>query len=366
MSYTNKSNFFKNLIQTRSIKGFAQHFLLPTMAGQKLFLYSNDLPRVINISFNEKTCMYACKMCPYSEKDVRAHYRQASVMDFATLKRLVASVPNDPYYSFDISAIGETLEFKPLAEFIAYMKQEKPLVNVIISTNAVLLTPEWSRKLFASGVDSIQFSLYAQNAADHEYITGSKTFDRVCENILAACELRKEFGGKVPFLQAFMIECQENSHTSQEFLDYWSQHVDQAFLRPMYNVGRRIEGMTPMFEDPEAQRRYPCIMPYYSTAVRSNGDVLPCYMYHWSEEGWNTTLGNLNDMPLKEIWKTDAFRKMRQAHLDQDLSEYPICQRCNLWNAYTDIWTEGDNGHFHYDGVHLRDFFRLAKGHRGG
>jgi|GEM_PF-3301767 len=366
MSYVNKESCVKRLMKTRSLKGFAQEFLLPNMAGQKLFLYNENIPRVINISFNEKTCMYSCRMCPYSEKEVRSHYRKASEMDFETLERLVAAVPNDPYYSFDISAIGETLEFKPLAEFITYMKQQKPLVNTIISTNAVLLTTDVAERLFKSGLDSIQFSLYAQNAENHEHITGTKTFERVKKNILATTELRKNYNGKTPFLQAFMIECKENSHSSEAFVDFWSQHVDQAFLRPMYNVGRSIEGMTPMFEEPDNQKRYPCVMPWYSTAVRSNGDVLPCYMYHWSEEGWNASLGNLKESTLAEIWQTEAFTKMREAHLNLDLADYPICQRCNLWNAYTNIWRETRPDSFLYEGIKLADFFDKVEGHRGG
>jgi len=366
MSYTQKVPFLKKLYKTRSIKGVAQNFLLSNMAGQKLFLHNARIPRVINISFNEKTCMYSCRMCPYSEQDVRKHYQNASEMDFATLERLVANIPNDPYYSFDISAIGETLEFTKLAEFISYMKQKKPLVNTIVSTNAVLLTPKKTISLFESGLDSIQFSLYAQNAEDHEYITNTKTFDRVRDNILAACELRATYDGKTPFMQAFMIECHENSHTSQEFLDFWSQHVDQAFLRPMYNVGRKIDGMTPIFEQPNQKKRYPCIMPYYSTAIRSNGEVLPCYMYHWNKQGWEESLGNINELSLAKIWQTRSFQKFREAHLRLDLTDYPICQRCNLWYAYTNIWRKKADGTFTYDGLKLRDFFCPSGEHRGG
>lgn len=366
MSYTKKNSLFARICSTRSVKGFAQNFLLRSMAGQKLFLHNERIPRVVNISFNEKTCMYSCKMCPYSEDDVRAHYKKASEMDFATLERLVASIPNDPYYSFDISAIGETLEFSQLTESIQYMKKMKPLVNTIISTNAVLLTPEKSKKLFASGLDSIQFSLYAENAADHEYITGTKTFDRVCKNILAASEIRAASGKDKPFMQAFMIQCRENSHTSQQFLDFWSQHVDQAFLRPMYNVGRKIEGMTPLHEEADNTKRYPCVMPYYATAIRSDGDVLPCYMYHWNEQGWGTVVGNLNDMLLENIWETPAFQDFRKAHLDLDLKDYPICERCNLWNAYTNIWSQKDDGSFFYDGVEFSDLLRSSGEHRGG
>ncbi len=365
MSYMNLDSALRRLLRTRSLKSFAKHFMLGCRAGQKLFLRNESIPRVINISFNEKTCMYSCKMCPYTEKKVRAHYRTATEMDFETLRSIVDSVPNDPYYSFDISAIGETLEFAPLPEFIAYMKLKRPLVNTIISTNAVLLTPERFERLADSGLDSIQFSLYAENADDHAYITGSRTFNRVKENILAACAIARQRTHR-PFLQAFMIECAENTHTTEDFISFWSHHVDKAFLRPIYNAGRHPEGLTPAFEPTIHTRRYPCITPWYSTAIRSTGEVLPCYMFHWSNEGWDMPLGNIKEQALADLWHTPAFLKFRQAHLSLDLDDYPICQRCDLWSAYTNIWTRHPDGTHTFEPLRLGDLSQPARGHRGG
>lgn len=365
MSYMKSDTSLGRLLRTRSMKSFAKHFLLGNMAGQKLFLHNETVPRVVNISFNEKTCMYSCRMCPYTEKDVRAHYRKASEMDFETLRGIVRSVPNDPHYSFDISAIGETLEFEPLPEFIAYMKRERPLVNTIISTNGVLMTPERFEKLADSGLDSIQFSLYAENAEDHAHITGTRTFARVKENILAACAMARKRVHR-PFLQAFMIECAENAHTADRFLAFWSQQVDKAFLRPLYNVGRKLEGMTPTFEPVLPERRYPCITPWYSTAVRSSGEVLPCYMFHWSKDGWDRSLGNIREQTLAELWRTPAFRKFRQAHLSGDLRDYPICRRCDLWSGYTNVWKRQPGETFAFDPVRLGDFLKPAPEYRGG
>jgi MoaA/NifB/PqqE/SkfB family radical SAM enzyme len=335
------------------------------MAGQKMFLYDTALPRVINISFNEKTCMFSCRMCPYHEPDVRERYKAKSEMDFETLKNLVASIPNDPVYSFDISAIGETLQFPRLAEYIAYMKKEKPLVNTIISTNGALLTPEIFRSLIESGLDNIQFSLFAQNAEDHKMITGSNSFERVCHNIREARRVRDEMGSSTPFMQTFIMECEETKEKVRTFIDEWSQYVDAAFARPLYNVGRTIEGMTPTFEQPVPEQRYPCIMPWYSTAIRSNGDVLHCYIYHWHASTKDKKIGNINDAPLKVLWNQPEFLEFRRKHRRMELENYPVCQSCNGWAAYTNVWEKGPDG-FEYSGVSMTDLFRAAPNHRGG
>ncbi|HBW17006.1 MAG TPA: hypothetical protein DEF41_13010 [Desulfovibrio sp.] len=365
MSHTERGGLPQRLKRCHSLKSFAQNFLLWSMAGQKLFLYNERIPRVCNISFNEKRCMFSCRMCPYNEKHVREHYGKASFMDMETVDAIIDSIPNDSYYSFDMSSIGETLEFEQIGEAIRRMKTRRPRVNTIVSTNGVLLTEEMFLTLSRSGLNSLQVSLFAENAHDHRMITDTSTFERVKRNLEQAGQLKRQQGLSRPYLQTFMIECKENRHSGPAFLEHWSKYVDKAFLRPMYNAGRQIEGMTQVHEPLPKPRRYPCIMPWYSTAVRSTGEVLPCYMYHWHERAWDMSLGNIREKRLGELWRGKDFTDFRKAHLSLDLADYPVCETCDLWAAYTDIWTR-DNGSFSYQGVQLLDFLRKAPKHRGG
>ncbi len=365
MSHVREKTLVEKLRLTRSLKTLAQNFLLRTMAGQKFFLFNDDLPRIINISFNEKTCFYSCTMCPYAEQSVRDMYKDKSEMSFETLKNLVASVPNDSYHSFDIAAIGETLQFKRLPEFIAYMKKERPRVNTIVSTNGLLLSDELFIKLAESGLDSLQISLFAENAKDHEMITKTETFEKVAENIRRIGTLKKARGLKKPYLQTFMMEAEETKGLAASFIEYWSQFVDKAFIRPIYTLGRPIKGLTPSFAKPSHAKRYPCIIPWYSTAIRSNGDVLHCTVFHWHEETRKLKVGNINEKSLKEIWQDTEFRKFRAAHRALKLDDYPICKSCDQWSAYTDVWSRTKAG-FSYAPVRPRDFVTPAPEHRGG
>lgn len=366
MSYAKKRSFFDALRSTRSLKSLVMHFLKDTFAGQKIFLYNERIPRVINISFNEQTCMFACRICPYAEQSVRDLYKERSEMTFPTLEKLVESVPNDPYYTFDISAIGETLMFKRLPEFIAHMKKRRPLVNTTISTNALPLTEKMFLALAESGLDTIQFSFFAGNKEDHRYITGSDSFERVADNIRMASRLKKLHGLEKPFIQLFMIESRETRDKAAQFLEEWSPYADKAFVRPMYNLGREIDGMTPIETDALPSTRYPCIMPWYSTAIRSTGDVLPCYMYHWRPESKDLAIGNINAQTLEEIWRSQWFSDFREAHRKVELESYPICKDCNLWAAYTDIWTRQPDGSYRVDPPRLAEFVRPVSSYRGG
>ncbi|MGE4291014.1 MAG: SPASM domain-containing protein [Desulfovibrio sp.] len=366
MSYMNLGGLAHKLRTTRSVKSLARNFLLPTMAGQKLFLYNERLPRVVNLSFNEKTCFYKCRMCLYSEADVREHYREKSEMDFETLKHIVLSIPNDPYHSFDISAVGETLEFGKLPEFVAYMKRERPLVNTIVSTNGVLLDEKTFLALARAGLDNLQVSFFAENDHDHEFITGTSTFARVSENLERACRLKREHGLRKPFIQTFILESKETAQTTQRFLDRWSPLVDRAFVRPLLKRSMDIKGMTPMYDFTPSAPRRPCMQPWYSTALNSKGEVLPCYGFHWHESTWLTNFGNINDASLAEIWRGKTFQAFRQKHLRLDIDDLPVCKNCISWNDYTNIWEHNPDGSWRPAPLRIADFLTPAGKQRGG
>lgn len=371
MSYVRKKNIYEKIKSIRTFKSFAREFLLDTVAGQKLFLHNCKLPRVINVSLNEHTCMFKCVMCPYTEEAIRKFYQKKQEMSFETFKNIVASIPNDSFYSLDISSIGETLEFKDLPKFIEYAKKNKPLLNVIISTNGVLLDKEMAKQLIASGLDNIQISLMSGNERYHEIITGTKAYSKVKNNIVELWKLKQLLKANKPFVQVFMLEAIETKQYEQQFLDEFSQYSDKAFIRPLYNVGRKISGLTTLKEYEVPKYRYPCVMPWYSTAIRSNGDVLGCYMFHWHPEMSKTmVVGNINKQTLEEIWAGELMQKFRLQHIYRCSNlDNPVCSRCNSWAAYTNIWTEikDKKGVVSYQvKVQCKDFFKKSDRGRGG
>ena len=370
MSYRNKGSVISRLLNSVSIYSFAQNFLLNTMAGQKLFLFGGKLPRVINVSFNEKTCMFKCRMCPYSVDTVRDMYKKKSEMEFETFKKLVASIPNDPYYNVDISAIGESLEYRDLGKCLRYLSEQKSKVNSIISTNAVLLKGKMVDDILTSGLKNIQMSLYDGDKERHQFVTQTKAYDRVVENIKNFYKRREELGltSDDIFIQVFMLGTKENQHLIEKFHEDFSPYCDKTFVRPIYNMGEEIIGMTPDFEPTPIKNRYPCITPWYSTSVRSNGDVLACYAFNWhKEEKDSMVVGNINEQTLEQIYSSENMQRFREDHLKQNLDPHSVCQKCDLWSAYSNVWDRDDENNYVPSKLTIKDFFTPAPNdYRGG
>ena len=65
-----------------------------------------------------------------------------------------------------------------------------------------------------------------------------------------------------------------------------------------------------------------CPLPWVSTDVAANGDVVPCHVFY------DLVVGNLHQNNLLEIWKGERFEKFREYMDDNKLMS--ICQGCCL------------------------------------
>lgn len=332
-----------------------------TMLGQKAWLYNTEGPRIINISPLDNACFYNCAVCPFSVPGVREKYGEREEMRFETLRQIVGAVPDDPSYAFDISAFGETLLFGGLAEFVGYIKARRPNVPVTISTNGVFLSPDLMAGLITAGLDRLQVSLFAHEPASYRRLTGATVeIERVEGNVKVAMSVKKRMNAERPEVQVFILGIRELEEEFAPFLSYWSEVVDRAFIRPVYNACMELR-VTPTHE--ASEERYPCIAPWYAVSVNAIGDVRACYFHNFYREG--PIAENVNERPLLGIWKGERMNAFRRMHAHGRWDDDGLCARCDLWSAYTDVWDRGEGGVFRCK-KRLRDLFKVAPSWRGG
>jgi hypothetical protein len=88
-------------------------------------------------------------------------------------------------------------------------------------------------------------------------------------------------------------------------------------------------------------------------------------MFHWHKETKDYTLGNINQQSLSEIWHGPAMAAFRRAHTTMTFEEHPVCQKCDLWDAYTNVWERAADGGFQYSRIKVMDWIRRAPEYRG-
>ena len=71
-------------------------------------------------------------------------------------------------------------------------------------------------------------------------------------------------------------------------------------------------------------KRKPCSGPFKYKFIAANGDVLVCCL----DTEKQLVIGNIKEDSLEKIWDSEKAHKIRMAHINGDLSEYPVCQHC--------------------------------------
>jgi radical SAM protein with 4Fe4S-binding SPASM domain len=190
-----------------------------------------------------------------------------------------------------------------------------------MSTNATLLDGRRADMLLDSGLDYVILAFDGATKETYEKYRLGATFEKTRENILNL--LSKKLERKTPvYVVVQMVLLKENEHEIDDYRKLWSiPGVDEIrFKRDEIHIdGSKIPG-----SEFKTQRRNPCHLlwrgPLY---VRYDGLAYPCcYMY-----GGNP-VGDLKEQSVMEVWNSAPMVKLREAHIQGDMSEYPVCQTC--------------------------------------
>ena len=212
---------------------------------------------------------------------------------------------------------GEPLLNPHISEMIRWAKRQGK--TVCLSTNATLLSAERASELFATSLDYIILAVdgvdgaYAQN----RYPARLPEVERKIEGFLA---LKLKTGSRI-HVTVQMVRMMNNRDQARRFRSRWKRPgVDAIRVRDDLSG---IPGVTPA---PTARRgrRRPCFFLWRGPLfVEASGTVIPCPYYHGSEP-----IAEILTRSALEAWNSDAMRSLRRAHLEGDLSAFPICQRC--------------------------------------
>jgi MoaA/NifB/PqqE/SkfB family radical SAM enzyme len=119
-------------------------------------------------------CNLKCRFCARTQLNKSNRH-----MPLARFQNILALLPN--LYQIVLVGLGEPLLHPQIIDFIRYAKSLNKKVGMV--TNAMLLTPEVSRQLLESGLDSIAFSLDGADLHLASLVRAGTDFDRVIGNI---------------------------------------------------------------------------------------------------------------------------------------------------------------------------------------
>lgn len=118
-------------------------------------------------------CNLRCPMCPRTvvmkNSDKTREYSKH--FDFSLYQRLIDEAAKLGIYAVKLNWLGEPLMNPRIVDMVRYAKS-KGIEDVIMNTNATLLTEKMSRELISAGIDRIFFSFDSPYKDAYEKIRG--------------------------------------------------------------------------------------------------------------------------------------------------------------------------------------------------
>ncbi len=223
---------------------------------------------------------------------------------------------------------GESLLHPNCLELLGYAK-DRGISPIQFTTNATLLTPARARALADMQIDFISFSVDSIDPEIYAKIRSGANLDHVLRNIEYFCNYRKQQGGSLPEVQVSTVRTAATAEQLPAFIEYWRGKVDRVRVYEEHSQDGNY-GSLECDAHGETTARQPCHKPFTDLVVYWDGDVALCN-HDWDRA---TSLGNLAESSIADVWRNEAHRKVRDDHCQNpDNLEQP-CQSCDHWQTY--------------------------------
>lgn len=270
---------------------------------------------------NTNRCGYKCVMCPRDK-----HTRKQGIMPIEDFELALDRV--GPFGGeLHLHGFGEALLDKGLPEKVRIAKKRMP--EAVVGNYTTLGVPfkeNYFFDLVDSGIDVILVSCYGYTAETYKAIHGRDAFSIVKKNLETISKARSFIDSSlkleiIPSGDKMLLTLGTKKDPRTEFKE-WIESLGFSFTpeRRLHNYG---DGRT--YNKPE-ERLCPVVKDMRRAILQITWDlkVIPCcYDY-------NATIpfGDLRTQTLEEVFSSPAYKAFIEAHLSNNLENYPICQNC--------------------------------------
>lgn len=291
-----------------------------------------DTPFLVDFHISN-VCNFKCNYCmnssPKEVYDCSGLRREFMTME--TFQLAVDQLKEFPrkIKQTSLDGIGEPLLNRNLPEMIKYLKAANVSQNIMVITNASVLTKELSEKLLRGGLDVLRISLQGLSAEQYWKTSQARIdWDSFYENIKYFSEIRGNCKLKVKIADTAL----NGKEDEQKFYELFGDICDAVGVEHIYdafaNIGKNYD-----IEFVETEKNRfghdiisikTCWFPFIRMDMRSDGTFANCC---------NSLFGfekNIREASIYEQWNGADMNKMRMDFLRHRIESYGPCQKCNI------------------------------------
>ena len=290
------------------------------------FELETDFPLFLHIELAQ-VCNLRCPMCTQGIPELRKKYITKERLGWEAYTKIILEGEEYGCPSTSPQGTEEPLLDPDLERYIRFAADHGYL-DIMMNTNATLLTEERSRTMLDAGLTRLRFSLDAATKETYERVRLGGKYDVTHRNIERFLELKRQRGYVLPLTGVSFCKMSVNEHEEELFIKKWEHLVDfvtiQEFIPP------DTEGDYSSFYPSRSKLRddmefeFHCVQPWQRVLVRSTGDVTPCCAM-FSQD---LSLGKVGEHTIHELWNGPKMRELREIHKAGQYARNEVCLKC--------------------------------------
>ncbi len=271
------------------------------------------------------TCNARCVFC--------AHHKRVmtGTMSMELYRKIIDECQAYGIKLINFGVYGEFLTDKFLWERIKYLRKYNMTYGFF--TNASLLTPEITKKLFAlGGLASVNFSINGFSRQVYEDTMIGLKREVTYKNVLYFLEQKEKLKLAKLTVHVSAVRTKLNKQDFREFFKFWKKQKGVFMVwsfELMDRMGDNYDGslgkLGPM--DNKHNWQAPCKLLWGPLSVYYDGRVSPCCK---DDDKRELVIGDFTKQTLREILHSQALQNLRQLHLADQRHKHPICGKCYL------------------------------------
>lgn len=295
-------------------------------------LHSNTLPCFISVE-PANYCQLHCPECPVGKLGVAKSKHAA--FNFCLFKNLIDELRGKLFHVIFYFQ-GEPLLHKQIIELISYAHKAK--IYTSTSTNAQLLTDDFSEEIVRSGLDKLIISIDGTTQDTYETYRVGGSLQKTIKGIEHIVKWKKQLKSLTPLVELQFLVLRTNEHQMNDMKHLSKQlGADRLVFKTaqLYDFENGHELLTSHKKYARyklgSDGRYHlkgkqlnrCWRLWSGAVVNVNGDVLPCCF----DKDSSFVFGNINNESFFQAWHSKQAAAFRKDILN-NRKQIDICRNC--------------------------------------
>jgi len=274
----------------------------------------DDFPPCLQIE-PTSICNYRCTFCFQTDTDFTG--KAGGMMGLMPLELFQRAVDQAAgrCEALTLASRGEPLMNKNIETMLAYAAGK--FLALKINTNAWFLDESKCHAILQAGVNTLVFSADAIAEPSYSLLRVNGKLERVLDNIRRFQRIRAQHYPHARTITRVSGVQVPGTASLDEMEAFWREHVDQVAL-VAYNPWENI------YVQPENGITAACTDLWRRMFVWWDGAVNPCDADYKS----TLTVGNCKQDTLGDLWRSDAYQRLRDTHREGRRGACSPCKGC--------------------------------------